>query len=53
MEIKAEKIVFGGDCIGKIDGKTELSKKEDYTDKIEATKQKLESIDKKLGVKKK
>lgn len=37
----------------KIDGKTELSKKEDYTDKIEATKQKLESIDKKLGVKKK
>ncbi|MBO5386358.1 TRAM domain-containing protein, partial [bacterium] len=22
MEIKAEKIVFGGDCIGKIDGKT-------------------------------
>mgnify|MGYP002514181587 CR=1 FL=1 len=22
MKIKAEKIVFGGDCIGKIDGKT-------------------------------
>ena len=37
----------------KIDGKTELSKKEDYTDKIEETKQRLESIDKKLGVKKK
>ena len=37
----------------KIDGKTELSKKEDYTDKIEETKRRLESIDKKLGVKKK
>lgn len=37
----------------KIDGKTELSKKEDYTDKIEETKQRLESIDEKLGVKKK
>jgi Tfp pilus assembly protein PilN len=37
----------------KIDGKTELSKKEDYTDKIEETKQRLETIDKKLGVKKK
>ncbi len=37
----------------KIDGKAELSKKEDYTDKIEATKQRLENIDKKLGVKKK
>jgi hypothetical protein len=30
--------------------KIELAKKEDYTDKIEKTKLRLEKIDKKLGV---
>ena len=33
--------------------RTELTRKEDYTDKIDKLKQKLENLDKKLGVKKK
>ena len=36
-----------------VDAKAELAKKDDYSDKIEETKQRLEAIDNKLGVKKK
>ena len=36
-----------------VDAKAELAKKDDYSDKIEKVKQRLETIDKKLGVKKK
>ena len=36
-----------------VDAKAELAKKDDYSDKIEETKQRLEANDNKLGVKKK